>query len=105
MGDTETEPNAVVDEPSRHRFLYEEDGVDAQLIYRVDGDRLVLVHTEVPKSLGGRGIGGRLVTAAVERAAKTGETIAPWCPYARKWLEDHADVASRVTIDWTAPPA
>jgi predicted GNAT family acetyltransferase len=105
MADSHTQANAVLDEPRRHRFLYQEDGVDSQLIYRVDGDRLVLVHTEVPQSLGGRGIGGRLVMAAVERAAKTCVTIVPWCPYARKWLQDHPEVASRVAIDWTEPPA
>ena len=28
----------------------------------------------------------------------------PWCPYARKWLQDHAAAAAVVTIDWRAPP-
>jgi predicted GNAT family acetyltransferase len=102
-----TEPNeiAVVDDAERHRFLYVEDGAEAQLVYRVDGDRLILVHTEVPDALGGRGIGGRLVQAGVDRATATGETLLPWCPYARKWLQDHPDVASTVTIDWSDPPA
>jgi len=58
------------------------------------------VHTEVPETLGGR-IGGRLVRAAVERAGASGETVLPWCPYVRKWLQNHPDVASRVVIDWS----
>jgi predicted GNAT family acetyltransferase len=95
----------VVDNTNQQRFLYTEDGVDAHLVYRVDGDRLILVHTEVPDILGGRGIGGRLVRAAVERAKASGETVLPWCPYARKWLQDHADATAGITIDWSDPPA
>ena len=90
-----TDATDVVDEPERHRFRYTEDGIDARLVYRVDGDRLTLVHTEVPEAISGRGIAGRLVHAAAERAARTGETVLPWCPYARQWLQDH----------WTSPPA
>jgi uncharacterized protein len=42
----------------------------------------VLAHTEVPLQLEGRGIGGRLVTAAVDRAAREGPTLVPLCPFA-----------------------
>ena len=94
----------VIDEPAKHRFRYSEDGIDAQLIYRADADRLILIHTEVPEALEGRGIAGRLVRAAADRARASGETVLPWCPYARKWLRDHPDVASTISIDWTDPP-
>lgn len=94
----------VVDEPDHHRFRATEDGVDAQLVYRTENQHLVLVHTEVPDALGGRGVGGRLVRAAVERAKRTGETVVPWCPFARRWLREHADVAAEITIDWSRPP-
>src|SRR5437879_301662 len=100
MSDT----TGVVDEPEKGRFRYTEDGIDAQLAYRADGGQLILVHTEVPEALAGRGIAGRLLRAAVDRAKATGETVVPWCPYARKWLEDHPDVAATITIDWTDPP-
>jgi hypothetical protein len=93
----------VVDDAPQHRFLIAEDGVEAQLVYQARDGELVLTHTEVPDALGGRGIGGRLVRAAVERAARTGETVLPWCPYARSWLEKHPDEAASITIDWTPP--
>ena len=97
--------NSVIDDVEHHRFLHREAGNDAQLVYRVNGSRLILAHTEVPEALRGRGIAGRLVRAAVERAAATGETVVPWCPYARKWLEDHPDDAARIAIDWSNLPA
>jgi hypothetical protein len=92
----------VVDDVARHRFILEDEGLVAELVYRRNGSRLILVHTEVPEKLGGRGIGGRLVRAAVEQAATERLTVVPWCPYARKWLQDHPDVAGTATVDWVS---
>ena len=93
----------VTDETAKHRFLYTESGEEAQLVYRVDGNRLVLEHTEVPEALGGRGIAARLVRAALGRATSSGEIVVPECEYAYKWLKEHPDEASAITIDWPEP--
>lgn len=98
-----TDQIAIEDVPAENRFVHRTDEGDAQLVYRAEDDRLILVHTEVPESLGGRGIAGQLVKAAVERARRTGETIAPWCPYARAWIERHPDDVKGMTIDLTPP--
>jgi hypothetical protein len=90
----------IIDEKDAGRFAVDEDGYVAQLVYRLDGDRLVLEHTAVPGELGGRGIGGRLVRAALTRAAEEHLTLVPECSYARKWLEDHPDERAGVTVDW-----
>jgi predicted GNAT family acetyltransferase len=62
----------VIHNTDASRFELRADGWLAELAYRVRGDRLVLAHTEVPLELEGRGIGGRLVTAGVDRAAHEG---------------------------------
>jgi hypothetical protein len=98
------ESNGVVDDVAHSRLVHEEGGALAELVYRRTGDRLILVHTGVPEELGGRGIGGQLVRRAAEWAATDGLTVVPWCPFARKWLQDHPDVARTVSIDWTPPP-
>ncbi len=92
----------VVDVVEEQRFRYEEDGHEAELVYRAGDGVLTLVHTEVPDALGGRGIGGRLVQAAVDRARARGEVIVPSCPYARSWIEKHPDAVAGVTIDWAS---
>jgi len=89
----------VVDNTREQRFELEVDGHLAELAYEVDGDRLVLVHTGVPDELGGRGLGGVLVQAAVDRARAEGLTLVPRCAFARSWLEKHADAVDGVTID------
>ena len=93
----------VIDDRERQRFVIDDDGTPSYLEYRVNGCRLVLVHTEVPDELSGRGIGGTLVRAAIERAAREGLEVVPRCPFARAWLEEHPDVAATVTVDWTPP--
>jgi predicted GNAT family acetyltransferase len=90
----------VTDDQAGSRFELTADGHLARLAYWRDGNRLVLIHTEVPPDLEGRGIGGRLVAAAVGRAARDGLTVVPLCPFARGWLERHADVAGQAAIDW-----
>jgi hypothetical protein len=102
MAEAESLPE-IVDERDE-RFVLEADGAVAELDYEVEGNRLILVHTQVPEELGGRGIAGRLVAAGVQRARRDGLTIAPWCPYARRWLRDHADQTDGITIDWSEPP-
>ena len=89
----------VTDHPDRHRFELEVDGVVAVLEYRLDGDRLVLIHTGVPEELGGRGLGGVLVQAAVDRAVAEGLTIVPQCPFAKAWLEKHPEQAARIAVE------
>ena len=89
-----------IDDPGASQFGLRADGWLAELVYRIRGDRLVLIHTEVPLELEGRGIGGRLVTAAVDRAMRDGLTLVPLCPFARGWLERHPEAASRAVIDW-----
>jgi len=92
---------AVTDNQAESRFELDTDGHVAVLIYRRNGKRLVLIHTDVPSELEGRGIGGELVVAAIDRAAREGLTIVPLCPFARSWLERHADQAARIPIDWS----
>ena len=90
----------VTDNQAESRFEIRSGRYLAELIYHRSGNRLVLIHTEVPEQLERHGLGGRLVTAAVDRAAREDLTIVPFCPFARGWLERHPDVAGRVTIDW-----
>lgn len=93
-----TEPSQVVDNPDASRFELTVDGHTAELTYRRSADRLVLVHTGVPSELEGKGIGGVLVTAAVDEAAGRGEAVVVECEFARGWLTRHPEVAERVTL-------
>lgn len=85
---------------SGRTFRLRQDGHVARLTYRLDGDRLVLEHTVVPDALGGKGIGGQLVRAALDRARTDRLTVVPECEFARAWLRRHLEAASGIPLEW-----
>jgi len=78
-------------QPERHRFATTLDGHEAELDYEREGDVLVITHTGVPAAIGGRGIAGALVQAAVDFARTNGLRVRPACSYAASWMERHRD--------------
>jgi uncharacterized protein len=98
-----SEAPQVTDNRAESRFEIHMGGELAELIYRRRADRLVLVHTGVPDDLGGHGLGGLLVQAALARAKAEELTVVPLCPFARSWLKRHPDAAADMTIDWADP--
>ena len=94
----------VIDDSAHQRLVWQEDGEEAQLVYRRTENHLFLIHTGVPKVIAGRGIAGKLVGAAVEWAVRDNLTLVPWCPYACKWLRQHSAEAAHVQIDWKSFP-
>lgn len=95
----------IVDEERRSRYVATIEGTEAELVYRRDGDGLVLIHTGVPDELEGRGVGGALVRHAVDDAVARGLRVVVQCPFARTWLRRHPEVAERVEIDWSGGSA
>lgn len=85
----------------RQRIVHRQDGAEAEVVYEIDGDRFVILHTGVPEELAGGGIGGQLVEAAVDEARRRNLVVVPVCPYARRWLQRHRDVADTVRVDWS----
>ena len=90
----------VTDNQAGSRFEIRAGDRLAELVYHRKGNRLILIHTEVPGEFEGHGVGGQLVAAAIERAARDGMTVVPLCPFARSWLQRHPDTAAQATIDW-----
>ena len=73
------------------RFSTIVDGQKAFIEYERVDDVLVLTHTWVPKAIGGRGIAGQLVRAALEFARGQGLKVRPECSYADAWMRKHPD--------------
>jgi predicted GNAT family acetyltransferase len=97
------EPGPVINEIEDHRFILVREGLESELIYRRHRTQLILIHTEVPEQLRGKGVGALLVEAAVSWAERDGLVLVPWCPYARLWLRKHTAASSKVRIDWDIP--
>jgi len=100
MSERQRRAPLVVEDLEGHRFVVNEGGSEAELVYELDGNRMILVHTGVPESMAGKGIGGMLVRAAVDRAARDHLTAVPLCPFARRWIRSHSAEVSKVDVDW-----
>ena len=78
-------------EPERNRWVVRLEGELAHLDYSVAGGVMTIHHTIVPEPLGGRGIAGSLVRAALDHARAGGLKVRPDCPYAASWMDKHPD--------------
>ena len=74
-----------------NRFEVEEDGLVAELGYKLGVSQITLVHTQVPPELEGRGIGSALVKAGIDYARQNDLKIVPYCPFARGYLQRHPE--------------
>ncbi len=81
----------VVENPEQNRFELSLDGSTALVAYRRDGQRLVLVHTEVPEQFAGQGVGSRLAKGVFEllRASKRKAVVR--CEFLKGWLAKHPE--------------
>ncbi|HEY9540169.1 MAG TPA: GNAT family N-acetyltransferase, partial [Luteimonas sp.] len=59
--------------------------------YTREGDILAINHTEVPPEMGGRGIAGKLVEAALRYARDEGLKVLPRCSYADAYMRRHPE--------------
>jgi uncharacterized protein len=86
----------VIDNAARHRYEMVVDGVTAYVTYARPGGRLTLVHTEVPKALGGRGVGSALATAVLDDIRSRGLRVAVECEFLEAFIKRHPEFADLV---------
>jgi predicted GNAT family acetyltransferase len=80
---------AIRDHPEASRFEAVIEGQVAFLQYERRPGAFVVIHTEVPESLRGRGIGNQLARTAIEAARSEGLRLVPRCPFVRAYLQKH----------------
>ena len=77
---------------ARRRYSVVIEGVEAYLTYETPREDVVhITHTIVPDALGGRGLGKKLVTRAVQDALRDGHRIASSCGFATALINKTPD--------------
>ena len=79
----------VVENPGQNRFELALDGGTALVAYRRDGERLVLVHTEVPEQFAGQGVGSKLAKGVFELIRASGRKAVVRCEFLKGWIAKH----------------
>ena len=83
----------VRDQPDLQRFeavLGEE--VLGFVEYQRTADLVVITHTEVPPEIEGRGVGSKLIQAALDSARDRGLKVVPQCPFVRAYMDKHPEM-------------
>lgn len=66
----------------------------ALLEYDLTGRLMTLLHTEVPKQLGGKGLGGMLVKFALDYALHNNLSVVAQCEFAQNYIMRHPEYSS-----------
>ena len=81
----------ITHDAAQQRFNTIVDGISGHVEYELSEGVMTITHTVVPSEIGGRGIAGALVKAALEHARSEGLKVAPQCSYADAWMRKHPD--------------
>ena len=82
---------AVRDNPARHRFELNVDGHVAVAVYERGEGVITFTHTEVPKELGGRGVGSALAKGALDQVRSQGLKVVAKCPFIAGYIRKNAE--------------
>ncbi|HEX8466854.1 MAG TPA: GNAT family N-acetyltransferase [Allosphingosinicella sp.] len=75
-----------------HRYELEVEGQLALAAYRLRDGRITFTHTEVPSALEGKGIGSKLVKAALDDVRAEGLKVVPACAFVKHYMDTHPEV-------------
>ncbi|MCK1737199.1 N-acetyltransferase [Bradyrhizobium sp. 138] len=89
--------SSVINNKDHCRYELEVEGHLATEHYKLDGGVITFEHTDVPKELGGKGVGSKLVQGALDQVRADGLKLIPQCPFVKAWIEKHPDYADLVT--------
>ena len=81
----------IVDNKAQHRFELVVEGHLAAAYYKVEGNVITFVHTEVPPELGGKGVGSKLVQGALDQVRSEGMKVIAECPFVKAWIGKHPE--------------
>ena len=83
----------IVNDRAHRRFELMVDGHLAISYYKLDGNVVSFIHTEVPPELGGKGVGSKLIRGALDQVRADGLKVIAQCPFVKAFIEKHADYA------------
>ncbi len=83
----------VQQDTSMNRFELLVDGAGVgEADYRIDGNSIVITHTEIDPSQRGKGLGGELVRGALNLIrADTNYRVVASCPFTADWISKHPE--------------
>jgi len=81
----------VINNEARKRFELEKNGKPAFIEYKIMGDKILLLSTQVPEELSGQGVGSKLAGQTFEIIETMDLKVVPICSFIQGWLKKHPE--------------
>ena len=81
----------VRDNKERHRFEMGVNGDVAFANYRLGDGVVIVIHTEVPAAVEGRGLGSQLVRGMLDQIRASGRKVVPLCGFVASFIRSHPE--------------
>ena len=81
----------VINNTRNQQFEIYQGDHKAEIVYRFRKKTMFMMHTSVPKEMGGLGVGTKLVTTALEYAKEQGFKIAVLCPFVGAYVKKNPE--------------
>ncbi len=81
---------------AKHRFEYRQNGETALLQFSLHDGAIDLLHTEVPPSMGGTGVGSALAAHAFAYAKEQGLPVIVHCPFVAVYVKRHPELQAQL---------
>src|SRR5215467_3398166 len=81
----------IVHNKQNMRFEVLIDGEKAFLEYRMKGEDIAFMHTEVPENLSGKGVASALAVYAFNYAKENNLPVIVYCPFVKTFLKRHPE--------------
>ncbi|HVT67189.1 MAG TPA: GNAT family N-acetyltransferase [Trebonia sp.] len=100
MDSAATDAPAVTDNPAASRYELHVGAEFAGFVdYRLRGQVISLVHTQVEPAFQGEHLATHLARFSLDDARERGLSVLPFCPYINSWIRKHPEYTDLVPAD------
>ena len=89
--------DTVRNNPAKKHYELDVEGHIAATYYELSNGVITFIHTEVPETLGGRGIGSQLIKGALDQVRAAGLKVVAQCPFVKAYIGKHQEYADLLT--------
>ena len=86
----------IINNERQEQFQAAVDGEIAYMEYRLKDDMIVLMHTDVPEQLSGKGIATSLAAFAFKYAKENGLRVKVYCPFVLTYVKRHPELTGQL---------
>ncbi|MGH8922317.1 MAG: GNAT family N-acetyltransferase [Actinomycetes bacterium] len=90
------DPDVFLDTEEHRYEIMADGGLAGFAIYDSRPASVVFTHTEIRRQFAGRGLGARLIGAALDDVRRQGRTATPLCPFVAGYIRRHPEYVDLV---------